>query len=151
MLALQAPLSRISKARTVIWWEARKGIQGARGWRPWNTAWLLRENVDILTYTSTHSPSDGGKKYISSVGRTFCGLGRREGALCMEEVFEQTKLQYLKKHTSLFYTVLRPVTKIWLFEGLKSHCLIQNRNLTSGRGNHNLWAIPDRDLYYLRV
>lgn len=32
-------------------------------------------------------------------------LGRKEGALCTEEGFEQAKLESLKKHTSLFAAV----------------------------------------------
>lgn len=61
------------------------------------------------------------------------GLGRRQGALCTKEVFEQTKLQYLKKHTSVFLYSSEMVIKIQLFEELENYCLVKNRNLASGR------------------
>jgi len=64
--------------------------------------------VGVLPCLKTHSSNDKKEntKTFLSASRTLYGL-ERKGAVCTEEVFEQTKSQYWKKHTSLFHTVLR--------------------------------------------
>lgn len=92
-----------------------EGIQRAKGWSWSNKASLLGENADGCLHINTDTSRMKGKYAFPSVSRILYGLDRREGALCIEEA----KLQYLKKHTSLFCTVLRLI-KIWLSEGLKN-------------------------------
>lgn len=101
-----------SQSWTAVRWAAGEGVQGARGWSSWNKEWLRSENVDALASIWTHSSRDTGKKnflQFPSASRTLHGLGQREGALRAEEVFEQAKSLCLKKHASLFYTLLRLV------------------------------------------
>lgn len=90
------------------------------------------------------------EKYIfPSVSRTLSRLGRREPAVLREPLSKQ--------NYSAWTNILPFFTQFWVcYKDLvvwrvENYCLIKNHNLASGKGNHNLWNVPDPGLYYLRV